>query len=399
LLLPASEPRAKTVVSVFGIDPYRIGAGEIYAREISAQLGLRGWHNVLCFLAPPPEPVRRFLDLPNVSIEVIEDSWKKFSLKALRRFSQVLSRYRPEILHLYFTGFLSPYPWMARLRSSEQIFFTDQNSRPAGYIPGRRPAWKRMLTRAVNHPISKVVCVSNYGHRCFTALDLLPEDRFAMIYNSVDLARAANGAKQALAFRQKYGIPKDRMIVTQVSWLIPEKGIADLLDAARLVVARESRAHFVLVGSGSHAVEYKRMAWEKGIADHVTFTGVVQDPLAEGVYAAADIACQVSRWEEVFGYVIAEAMASYRPVIGTRVGGIPELIEDGKTGFLVDRGDASAMADRLLLLLQNHTLREQMGRAGRRAAEEKFNHGINVAQVLDLYGLAPVTVRKAAAHA
>ncbi|PWT99276.1 MAG: hypothetical protein C5B51_27635 [Terriglobia bacterium] len=396
--LPQSPARAKTVVSVFGIDPYRIGAGEVYAREISGQLEERGCHSVLCFLAEPPEPVRRFLQGPNVTLEVIEDSWK-IGWKAMRQLDAVLKHYRPEILHLYFTGFLSVYPWLARMRGVEQVFFTDQASRPEGYVPARRPAWKRVLMRGINHPVTRVICVSDYGYRCFTAMDLLPEERFTRIYNSVDLTRAAEGLRQGWAFRRKYGIPDDRLVVAQVSWLIPEKGIGDLLEAARIVVEREPRAHFVLAGSGSHAGEYKRKAWEYGLNEHVTFTGVVQDPLAEGLYAAADVACQVSRWEEVFGYVIAEAMASNRPVVGTRVGGIPEIIEDGRSGYLVERGDVHAIADSLLRLLADRPLRERMGRAARQAVQERFDHRQNVAQVLNLYGLAPVYTRKAAAHA
>jgi hypothetical protein len=65
-----------TVVSVFGFDPYRIGAGEMYAKELAQQLARRGWLAVLCFLKEPTEPVRRFLEAPNVTIEVIEDSWQ-----------------------------------------------------------------------------------------------------------------------------------------------------------------------------------------------------------------------------------------------------------------------------------------------------------------------------------
>jgi glycosyltransferase involved in cell wall biosynthesis len=371
---------------VFGFDPYRIGAGEIYARELSSQLGALGWSSVLCFLKPPPEDVRRFLELPNVSIEVVEDAWK-LSWPASRQLLRILGRYRPAILHLYFTGFLSFYPWLGRLRSGARVFFTDQNSRPEGYLPARSPAWKRLLARGLNHPIAKVICASDYGYHCFTAMDLLPASRFAMIYNSVDLARATAGLEKGAEFRRKYGIAGNGLVFTQVSWLIPEKGIADLIKAASLVAAEEPCAHLVLVGDGSHAAEYKRLAVDLGIGDRVTFTGVVQDPLAAGAYAASNVACQVSRWEEVFGYVIAEAMASRLPVIGTRVGGIPELIEDGKTGYLVARGDVPVMADRLLALLRDSSLRENMGRAGRAVAEAKFNHVANVAKVLGLYGL------------
>ncbi len=107
------------------------------------------------------------------------------------------------------------------------------------------------------------------------------------------------------------------------------------------------------------------------------------------MYGAADVVCQVSRWEEVFGYVIAEAMASHRPLVGTRVGGIPEIIEDQRTGFLVDRGDVAAMAEAILRLLGDPDLRRRFGVDGYRAVEEKFNHRKNVAALIDLYGIVP----------
>jgi glycosyltransferase involved in cell wall biosynthesis len=85
--------------------------------------------------------------------------------------------------------------------------------------------------------------------------------------------------------------------------------------------------------------------------------------------------------------VIAEAMASHRPLVGTRVGGIPEIIEDGRTGFLVDRGDVAAIAEAVLRLLGDPDLRLRFGANGYQGVEEKFNHRKNVAALIDLYGI------------
>jgi glycosyltransferase involved in cell wall biosynthesis len=201
----------------------------------------------------------------------------------------------------------------------------------------------------------------------------------------VDISRADGGLSHATEFRARYGIAPDRLVVTQASWMIAEKGVHDLLAAARQVVAAEPRAHFVFAGEGRDKDLFMRRACDLGISSCVTFTGSVGDPLAEGLFAASDVVCQVSRWEEVFGYVIAEAMATSRPVVGTRVGGIPELVRDGETGFLVERGDVDSMAARILTLLRDKDLRLRMGVAGRKVAVEEFNHKINVAQILDLY--------------
>ena len=377
----------KTVVSVFGIEPIRIGGAEAYARELSVQLGELGWLSVLCFLKAPPEPVRRYLDLPNVRIEVIEDSWRT-RWRAVTGVSRILRKYRPEILHLHFTGFIGPYPWLAKLCSVKQVFFTDHSSQPEGYVVRRAPMWKRSLARLVNLPLTRVITVSEYGYRCAAGRDLVPTGRIEMVYNSADLSRASNSPLIAEDFRLKHSIPETRTLVTQVSWIIPEKGIADLLAAARLVIARNANVHFAFVGEGAYRERYTREATELGLDDHVTWTGQVDDPMGEGVYAAADIVCQASRWEEVFGYVIAEAMSCRKPLVATRVGGIPELVQDGRTGFLVDRGDVRALADRILELASDRELRKCMGRAGRHVAEAKFDLLRNVARVIESYRIS-----------
>jgi glycosyltransferase involved in cell wall biosynthesis len=113
----------------------------------------------------------------------------------------------------------------------------------------------------------------------------------------------------------------------------------------------------------------------------------VQDPPVRGVVRCRDIVCQVSRWQEVFGFTIAEAMACGKPVVATRVGGIPELVQDGETGFLVPRGDVAQIASRILNLLADRDLRTRLGEAGRRVASERFDLKTNVIQLLQLYGL------------
>ena len=177
---------------------------------------------------------------------------------------------------------------------------------------------------------------------------MLPSEKFVLNYNGIDFTRAAAGDGAAAAFRRRFSIPEDRSIVAQICWMIPEKGVADLLAAAALVVARNPRTHFVFVGEGDARESFARQAEDLELAGHVTWTGSLMDPFGEGVYAAADIICQVSRWEEVFGFVIAEAMVARKSVVGTRAGGIPELIDDGVTGWLVDRGDHQGMAEKIL---------------------------------------------------
>jgi len=375
-----------TLLSVFGVKPLRIGGTETFARELSLQLGERGWKSVLCFLSEPTKEVKSFLDLPNISFEVLANSTNG-NWHARRNLMRMIGEHQPEKLHLHFVSFLNSYSWLARLGSVKEVFFTDHHSRPAGYVPARAPFWKRTAVRVINKPLTKVICVSRYGYECMTSFDLLPRNRFQMIYNGVDLSRVSTDPRSAADFRRRYSIPADRPIVTQVSWMIPEKGIADLLAAARLVLEQNRDVQFVLVGDGAHREQYMNEAVAMGIADRITWTGMIGDPFGEGVFAAADVVCQFSRWEEVFGWMIAEAMAHGKPVIASRAGGIPELITDGVSGHLVHRGDTLAMSHRILELLRNPDLRAQMGCAGCEAVSEKFDLRKNVAQLIETYDI------------
>jgi glycosyltransferase involved in cell wall biosynthesis len=376
-----------TLLSVLAINPYRIGSQEHFVRELSSQLGDRGWQSVVCYSANPTPPVQQFLALPNVRIEVLE-SLSTTSWETAKRMAALLRRSRPKILHLHFLGLVGPYPWMARSLSVEKIFFTDHTSRPANDVASRAPFWKRTAARFIDWPLSGVVSVSTYGYNSFVARDLLPRDRVRLIYNAVDVVRAAANAVDPHIFRKRHAIPDDAPLVIQVSQIIPEKGIPVLLKAAKLVVENDRSVRFAIVGEGSHREEYSRLAVQLGIQDNVIWTGVILDPLSEGSYAAADVVCQASDWDEVFGYVIAEAMASRRPVVATRVGGIPELIEDGRSGYLVARRDSEGLAARILELLRDPMLRDKMGRRAQEIARDKFDLRKNVTELLRFYGIA-----------
>ena len=373
------------VVSMFGVNPTRIGGNEAFARELSRQLSLAGWASILCMLGDPPGAVRQYLDLPNVTLETFCGA--PVTWTAIRDFAGILRRHRPAILHLHFIGLLTPFPWMARLAGTRRVFFTDQGSKPEGAQPRAPAPWKRATARFINVPMTSVIAVSEFNRRFLAAVGTLPAEKQVCIPNSVDLTRPApEWAGQV--FRRRFGVAPERRIVAQVSMMIQEKGVGDLLDAAKLVVAEERDAHFMLVGEGPQRTEYASRADAMGLGNHVTFTGQILDPIGEGVFASADVLCQVSRWQEAFGWTITEAMAFRKPVVATRVGGIPEIVEHGVTGYLAERGDARQIADYVLSLLRDPDMRQRMGAAGRAVVEEKFDLRKNVARLIQLYGIS-----------
>jgi len=375
-----------TVVAVFGVQPLRIGGIERYTRELARQLDERSVHLVAIFAGPAKGNVGEFLQAKNLTL-VCALGLDASLWGSLRIILRTLRQARPQVFHLQFVKFLGPLPWLARFYGARQVIFSAHSSNPPGYEASRAPFLKRLATRIINAPVSEITCVSEYIRTSLVTRDVLSAKRFRRIYNGIDAPPACNSRESGLAFRRRFRIPEDHDLVTQVSSLIPEKGISDFLQAARLVLAARPNTHFALVGDGTGGEVYRQQACELGVAQAVTFIGLVEDPIREGVYAACDIFCLASRWQEAFGLVIGEAMISGIPVVATRVGGIPELVEDGSTGLLAAAANPADLAAKLLQLLRNPDLRSQMGRAGREAAQVKFDLQERVREVVALYHL------------
>src|SRR6266849_9587184 len=140
------------VVSVFDVEPRFIGGTETYARELSRQLAQQGWRSVLCFATPPTDEVRRFLDLPSVSLEVLHHDITRFSVRAMTQVARVLRRHRPRIAHFHYVDLLSLYPWISRAVSTAAVFFTDHGSRPESHRAERESLARRWLATAITWP-------------------------------------------------------------------------------------------------------------------------------------------------------------------------------------------------------------------------------------------------------
>ncbi len=154
-----------------------------------------------------------------------------------------------------------------------------------------------------------------------------------------------------------------------------QKGIDCVIRALAEVRKSVPDAHYVVVGDGDDRPRLEQLAREFGVGGRVTFTGALGDAELRDCYRACDVFVMPSR-SEGFGIVFLEAMALGKPVIGGNHGGTPEIWRDGTAGYLVEHGDVAALADRIVRLLSDHTLRAQMGAAGREIVANRysFNH-------------------------
>jgi glycosyltransferase involved in cell wall biosynthesis len=221
----------------------------------------------------------------------------------------------------------------------------------------------------------------------------------SLIYNGVDLNRY-DRMEACCTLPEEYGMGPAAQIVGVVGRLEPEKGHPTLIDAWPLVLGAVPEAYLLVVGEGSRREALEQQVAELGIGGRVIFTGR-RDDVPE-VTAALDVAVLPS-YREAQGLTILEAMALSRPVVASNVGGIPEMVEDGRTGLLVPPHDASALAAAIIRLLTNHPLADMLARAGHDLVHERFCVELMVSAIEDLYdeGVAAVRhqVREAAAVA
>jgi glycosyltransferase involved in cell wall biosynthesis len=167
-----------------------------------------------------------------------------------------------------------------------------------------------------------------------------------------------------------------------VSVLRPQKALDILVRAAQLVHGALPEARILIVGDGPERDALTALVQELGLAGVVVFAGVRTD--VGDLLAASDIVASSSAFEGS-PLALMESLGAGKPVVATRVGGVPEIVRDGLEGLLVPPGDPTALADALLTLLRDSGLRDRMGAAGRERQRTEFDIGVMVNRLEALY--------------
>lgn len=278
------------------------------------------------------------------------------------RFARDLRRERIQILHTF-----NFYPNMfaipaARLAGVPVIIAT---LRDMGDL------WTPMQRRA-----QRWVC--RLAHRVVANADAVREqalkegynpEKVSVIRNGLDMARFTSGPDHVLQ-REALGLPPHVPVVAVFSRLNHRvKGIHWFLEAAALVAPVNADVHFLVVGDGPLRADLELLAQRLGLGDRVRFTGVRADI---GQTMSAVSISVIPSESEGLSNVLLESMAASLPVIATRVGGTPEVVEHGQSGLLVPSCSPSALAGAIALLLSDPGRAAALGRAGRRRVELMF---------------------------
>ncbi|MFO0801300.1 MAG: glycosyltransferase family 4 protein [Gemmataceae bacterium] len=211
----------------------------------------------------------------------------------------------------------------------------------------------------------------------------VPAGRVSVIRNS---ARLGAFAETTPARDRLIGFfPIDRRVsrvIVAAGRLSPEKGFGVLIDAAAAVLKADPGAGVAIFGEGVLRAEFEQQVHSRGLTGRVVLPGFRDD--LDSLLAAAEVVTLPS-FTEGLPNVALEASAAGVPVVATAVGGTPEVIADGETGFLVPPGRPEELADRLILLLKDGALRARLGNAGRARMQRLFTFDAQAAAYLDLF--------------
>ena len=218
----------------------------------------------------------------------------------------------------------------------------------------------------------------------------LPENKVRCIYNGIDTAYYAvpPDLAEIEAFRKRWGIRLDQPVIGSIGRLAAGrvKGFDTLLVAAYLLRRRTPTVQVLIVGDGPRRPFLEDVATRLGVQDQVRFVGEIQDirvPLA-----AMDLFVFASRWPEAFGLTLVEAMAAGKPVIGTEVGAVPEIIRHDLEGLLIPPDDPAALAEGIVRLLDDPVTAQRFGRQAQTRVSEAFSLTRMAAEVEAVYAEA-----------
>lgn len=378
------------------------GGAEKYVVDVAR--GLAGRGHVCRIAAPPETPLVRAaagagietlpIDIgPKLSRRTVPELVLRWRAHAdtLRRFmGDVAATSGTDLLHVQFKKEqLLGTPAAAAL--GIPVVWTEHGQLPPAlaHIP---PAL--MLYRCAALIPARVLCVSG-----FVAEDLarhgLDRSKLHVCYNGIDVGAGAetrlvphpispfiaawfsgpaaplvscvatapgHARSERAAVRAAWGIGVDDLVIGTSSRLVRNKGHQDLLAAGPQLIRRFPHLRFLIVGEGPARPALERQAARLGIERHVHFTGHTPD--VRPMLAAMDVFASPSR-SEGLPFSVLEAMAAGRPVVGTRIGGIPEALCDGKAGVLVEAGDVAELGRALAALLEDGARRTRLASAGR----------------------------------
>ena len=334
-------------------------------------LGLRALGQRATLVAHPSGELRRRaaegLDLVPLAPRTEMD------LAAAWRLSRVIKQLRPDIVHAHDPHGVA----MAAIALSMSTL-----PAPPPLVAARRVDFHlktSALSRWKYRQVARFICASEAIRKMLIG-DGIPAGRTVTVHEGIDLARVEAAPRANV--HEELWLPHEAPLVGNVAALVPHKGQKYLVDAAAQVVRQQPDTRFVVAGEGELRESLEHQIRHHHLEKHVILAGFRPDVLS--LHKAFDLFV-MSSVTEGLGTSLLDAMACGKPIVASAVGGIPEVVVDGETGFLVPPRDTAAMASAIVRLLEDPALRQRMGAAGLARVRQHFVAEVMVRKTLEAY--------------
>jgi len=349
-----------------------MGGPALHVAYLTEGLAGRGYDTTLVAgsLARGEDSMAFVAEARGVEVVKIDELHREISplrdLVAVFRLARLIRAERPQILHTH-TAKAGAIGRLAALVAGPDgppiVVHTFHGHVLHGYFDPFRTRVFRLLERFLARTSTALIAVSPQVRDDLVALHVAPAEKFTVVRLGIELDErvAIDDAMRAEA-RRVMGIPPGRFAVGWVGRMTGVKRTDDVVRAFATLRARGVDACLCIVGDGPDREQVERRAHELGVIRDCLFLGYQED--VARFFAVFD-AFVLSSVNEGTPVVAIEALAAARPVVATRVGGVPDVVTEGVDGFLVEPGDVEALAERLERLARDPELRGAMGEAGR----------------------------------
>jgi len=384
-----SEPRVKILRVIARLN---MGGPALHVAYLTEGLTKRGYDTTLVSgsLARGEDSMAFVADAHGVEIVRIDELGREISplrdLLATIRLARLIRKERPHILHTH-TAKAGTVGRVAALMAGSKrppiVVHTFHGHVLRGYFGPVRSLLFRLLERWLAAGTTALVAVSPQVRDDLVALGVAPRERFVVIRLGIELdERVASKQDGRDESRRYLGIPGDRFAVGWIGRMTAVKRTDDVLLAFKRLRELGVDAVLCMVGDGPDRALLEQRAHELGVTRDTVFLGYQED--VAPFYAAFDVLVLPSGNEGTPVSVI-EALAAERPVVATRVGGVPDVVRDGEDGFLVEAGATDDLAARLARLARDPALRARMGKQGRERVLPRYAVERLVDDVDELY--------------
>ncbi|MDP1836822.1 MAG: N-acetyl-alpha-D-glucosaminyl L-malate synthase BshA [Chlamydiales bacterium] len=343
-----------------------LGGSGVLATELGHELANKG-HQV--HFITFEQPFRLRLENENLFFHEVDMNqydlirYPDYALSLAVKIAAISKEYDLDIMHVHYAIPHATSAYLARqlLGKKRPAIVTTLHGTDITAV-GRDPAYFEIVKFSIEHS-DGVTAVSNYL-RCKTQEYFHIEKPIEVIYNFFIPREDVRFDKK---FRQSL-TPNGEKLIVHASNFRPVKRVVDVVKVFAKV-QKQMPCKLLFIGTGVGVEDARNALVDLGLEDHVTFLGKQSN--IDGCIASSDLFLLPSS-QESFGLVALEAMAYGVPVIASQVGGLPEVVQDGKTGFLVPMGDVDAMAEKAMQILSQPELAKSMGEQGKTRAREAF---------------------------